>query len=207
MKRALKILLPFVLIAAVFVVYYSGLPSAQSYKDIGGHWAEAKIIEWSGYGVITGSDGLFRPGDGLTRAEMCTIISRVAELGSPAEDEYSDLEEGQWYYDVMLRCVAAGVLQPENGALHPEKQLSRQEGLDMLLRALGAEEERGLELLTGHYIRDGAAHNFGYDEDFEIDDSLRDIKEGSLDPDAALSRAELVLMLDACRAEGYLEIK
>ena len=102
MKRALKVILPFVLIAAAFVVYHSSLRTPELYGDTRGHWAEAKIEKWSGYGVITGSEGAFRPADGVTRAEMCTIISRVAELPDAAEDIYSDVE-GEWYADVMLR--------------------------------------------------------------------------------------------------------
>ena len=39
MKRVLKIILPFVLIAAVFVLYNSGLLSENSYSDTQGHWA------------------------------------------------------------------------------------------------------------------------------------------------------------------------
>ena len=207
MKRVLKVILPFVLIAAVFVLYNSGLLSENSYSDTQGHWAEEIIKKWSGRGVITGNDGLFRPLDGVTRAEMCTIISRVATLPEPAEDEYSDLEEDQWFAPVMLRCVAAGVLEPENGLLQPDKKLSRQEALDMLLRALGVDRSQGMELLYEHYRSDASSNNFGYDDELVVDDTLRDIKAGSLDPEGALSRAELVLMLDACQAKGYLNME
>lgn len=204
MKRYLKIILPFVLIAAVFVLYNTLAWTGGSYYDTEGYWAEAIIEKWSGRGVITGSYGAFRPSDGVTRAEMCTIISRVTELPEPSEDAYSDLEADQWFADVMLRCVSAGVLAPEGDTLQPDKQLSRQEALDMLLRALGVEQAHGMEFLTRHYHL-GGANNFGYDEDVRMEDDLYELRYGSLDPDAPLSRAELVLMLDACQAEGYLE--
>jgi len=207
MKRVLKIILPFVLIAAVFVLYNSGLLSENSYSDTQGHWAGGIIKKWSDRGVITGNDGLFRPSDGVTRAEMCTIISRIAPLPEPAADEYSDVEEGQWFAPVMLRCVAAGVLEPENGLLQPDKKLSRQEALDMLLRALGVEEAQGMELLYEHYRADASSNNFGYDDELVVDDTLKDIKAASLDPEGLLSRAELVLMLDACQAKGYLNME
>lgn len=207
MKRVLKVILPFAVIAAVFVLYNSGLLSENSYSDTQGHWAGEIIRKWSDRGVITGNDGLFRPSDGVTRAEMCTIISRVASLPEPAEDEYSDVEEGQWFAPVMLRCVAAGVLEPENGLLQPDKKLSRQEALDMLLRALDVDEEHGMEFLCGHYRSDASSNNFGYDDSFEVDDTLKDIKANTLDPEGLLSRAELVLMLDACQAKGYLNME
>lgn len=203
MKRYLKIILPFVLIAAVFVLYNTLVWTGGSYRDTEGYWAEDFIEKWSGRGVITGSNGSFRPADGVTRAEMCTIISRITELPEPVEDIYSDLEEGQWYAEVMLRCVAAGVLQPDGDLLRPDSQLSRQDAMDMLLKALGAEQSHGMEFLTRHYHM-GGANNFGYDEEAPMGDELYDIKYGSLDPEAPLSRAELVLMLDACEARGYL---
>ena len=77
----------------------------------------------------------------------------------------------------------------------------------MLLRALGVDRSQGMELLYEHYRSDASSNNFGYDDELVVDDTLRDIKAGSLDPEGALSRAELVLMLDACQAKGYLNME
>lgn len=207
MKRALKIFLPFLLIAAVFVLYNADVQSKPMYRDADGHWAEMKIEKWSDYGVITGSYDRFRPDEGVTRAELCTIIARVVELGEPAENVYSDVEEGQWYVENVLRCIAAGVLETEDGLAQPNKSLNRQEGLDMLLRALGVGQEHGMEFLTEHYWHDSDVRDFGYEEEFTLEGTLEELQNGTMDPEAQLTRAELVFMLDVCQAAGYLNIE
>ena len=51
--------------------------AAGSYADTNGHWAEAAIERWSGYGILQGSEGKFAPDGTLTRAQMATILSRL----------------------------------------------------------------------------------------------------------------------------------
>lgn len=207
MKRVFKILLPFIIITAVFVLYNLDLQSRPMYSDTEGHWAEMKIEKWSDYGVITGSYDRFRPDEGVTRAELCTIISRVVELGQPAENVFSDVEDGQWYTENLLRCIAAGVLEPVDGLVEPHESLTRQEGLDMLARALGMDEGRGMDMLSRHYWQDSDVRSFGYSEEGFSAETLEQLRDGCLEPDAPLSRAELVFMLDACQAEGYIEMQ
>lgn len=42
-------------------------------------WAAENVEKAAGAGIIEGENGSFRPGDGLTRAEACTIIKRFSD--------------------------------------------------------------------------------------------------------------------------------
>lgn len=205
MKRFLMVIMPFVIIAAVFVIYNVRPEAEPTYYDTQGHFAEEKIEKWSRLGIIGGSYGKFRPDDGVTRAEMCTIISRIVSLPEAAENEYSDLEDGEWYTDTMLGCVAAGIISGEDGLLRPDEKLSRSDGLEMLLRALGGDDGR-----SGELWQDTLANNCEYFEQYGLYNGPVEIEyysHESFDTSGELTRAELVMILDACQNEGYLDIR
>lgn len=205
MKKILMIALPFLLIVAIFVVYYADIGSDFMYSDTRGHWCEDKIEKWSNYGIISGGDGLFRPDDGITRAEMCVVVTRLTELGGAAENVYTDLEPEQWYTEPILRCIAAGVLVPEGDTVGHAEPVTRQEGFDMLLRALGVSDDIGLDVLCEHYDwEDIYSRSFGYVEEILDDAVIRELVNGQIDPREAMTRAELVYMLDTLEANGYL---
>ncbi len=86
------------------------LPHAGAFADTAGHRAEAAIERWSGYGIIMGYDGSFRPDDPIPRAEMAVIIDRMVSYRLSAENTYRDLDEG-WYTEAVLKASAAGVIQ------------------------------------------------------------------------------------------------
>jgi len=80
----------------------------------GDHWAYGNIATASDYGWVTGDNGLFRPEDKITRAEVAAIVNRM--LGRKADQEwvlanpdkiryFSDLQDTkQWYYFDMIEA-------------------------------------------------------------------------------------------------------
>ena len=69
-KRSLALVLA---IAMVLTTFGMTVVSAAQYNDTEGHWAESYINTWSGYGVIQGDGGYFRPDDAITRAEVAQV--------------------------------------------------------------------------------------------------------------------------------------
>lgn len=76
------------------------------FKDINGHWAMEYINTAASLGWIVGENGIFRPDDNITRAEVMTLVNRV--LGRLPESK-SDMLDGMttwednadetaWYY-------------------------------------------------------------------------------------------------------------
>lgn len=76
------------------------------FPDIKGHWASEYINIAASIGWVEGDNGIFRPDDNITRAEVMTLVNRV--LGRQPQSK-SDLREGMitppdntnennWYY-------------------------------------------------------------------------------------------------------------
>ena len=76
------------------------------FKDINGHWAEKYIERAATLGWIAGySDGTFRPGNYITRAEAMTMINRVLCRMPQSEDDllngmtvWPDNHPTDWHY-------------------------------------------------------------------------------------------------------------
>lgn len=81
-------------------------------------------------GIMVGvSDTSFAPNAVLTRAQMVTILYRMA--GTPESEtnkSFSDVKEGAWYYDAVQWAVANGVTNGMgDGTFAPNKEMTRVE--------------------------------------------------------------------------------
>lgn len=75
------------------------------FYDIAGHWAEGYINSAASIGWIEGENGIFRPDDNITRAEVMTIVNRMLGRQPKTRDdliegmtEWVDNNENAWYY-------------------------------------------------------------------------------------------------------------
>lgn len=76
------------------------------FKDIDGHWAENYINIAASIGWVNGHDGLFRPDDNITRAEVMTLVNRVLNRVPETVDDLLDnmvkwtdnSDVNAWYY-------------------------------------------------------------------------------------------------------------
>lgn len=111
-----------------------------TYGDTAGHWAEASIERWSGYGIIQGSNGKFDPDGQLTCAQLATILARLLKLPVAKDAGFIDNPADAWYYDAINRCAAAGILKGNgDGTVTPNASITRERAMVMLARALGIE--------------------------------------------------------------------
>ena len=137
-RKALSLILAFAMAVSLFTV---GASAAQpTYGDTAGHWAEASIERWSGYGIIQGSNGKFDPDGQLTCAQLATILARLLKLPAAKDAGFIDNPADAWYYDAINRCAAAGILKGNgDGTVTPNASITRERAMVMLGRALGIE--------------------------------------------------------------------
>lgn len=137
-RKALSLILAFVMAVSLFTV---GASAAEpTYGDTAGHWAEASIERWSGYGIIQGSNGKFDPDGQLTCAQLATILARLLKLPAAKDAGFIDNPADAWYYDAINRCAAAGILKGNgDGTVTPNASITRERAMVMLGRALGIE--------------------------------------------------------------------
>lgn len=137
-RKALSLILAFAMAVSLFTV---GASAAEpTYGDTAGHWAEASIERWSGYGIIQGSNGKFDPDGQLTCAQLATILARLLKLPPAKDAGFIDNPADAWYYDAINRCAAAGILKGNgDGTVTPNASITRERAMVMLGRALGIE--------------------------------------------------------------------
>jgi len=141
-KKAIILAISFILILSstsfVSGAENSGKTSA-TYQDAKGHWASAAIEKWSGYGVLCGSNDLFRPNDYLTRGEMACILSSLMGYQKTAENQFSDLPAGAFYTDAILKANATGVLVGDGDSANPTDRITREEAAVMMAKSFAVE--------------------------------------------------------------------
>jgi hypothetical protein len=211
MKKTVSVLTLLCLIASlafsgVYGAFAEDVPLAEDaplkgvrYDDIGGHWAENSIDSWSERNIINGFDGKFRPDDSITRGETAVILDRIMKFESEADNIFSDLDQN-FYTSAMLKANKAGVILGDGGLLRPNDAVTLQETAVMFSRAFE--------------IADGGGGATEFDDDGEIAGWARGyinamIKadylhgaDGRLNPEADISRAQVITILDNMYKSG-----
>ncbi len=122
----------------------SGAAKGIVFTDVDSTDANAMLINYlANRGLVKGfSDGTYRPGAGLSRAEAAAMLARAAELPqSEAGPRFSDVRPGHWAAGVITAATEAGYLGGySDGTFRPDAVLSRAEGLALLLRLSGQED-------------------------------------------------------------------
>ena len=71
-KRCMAMAAALTMSLAISSTALAAIPS-----DIGGHWAQGTIIQWTSKGYISGyEDGTFKPDNSITRAEFVRLVNQ-----------------------------------------------------------------------------------------------------------------------------------
>lgn len=172
------------------------LTPAMAFTDTAGHWAEASVNKWSQeYGVLQGyDDGSFRPDNSITRGAFAGILDRFLQFQSAAPaGTFSDTAGNRWE-DSILKLNAAGVYLGSEGKALPGDSITRQQAMTMVARAfqLGGTDNA----LTYHDEAQVANYARPYIAELTARGWITDAVENSFRPTEALTRAELVNLLN-----------
>lgn len=114
---------------------YQGNPVVkkdQTFKDIENHPAKEDIKLLAGEGIVKGSDGLYRPGDNITTAELCAMLVKADQ------EPYRWFQELQepWEKQYMEAARAMGILDKDDPA-EPGSLVTRLNFARMAVNAQG----------------------------------------------------------------------
>ena len=121
---------------------------AASFKDVpSGQWYTSWVDQASDRGLMSGftdpvtgrPTGYFGPDEPLTRAQVATVLWRMAGGSSSGHASFPDVERGSWYDAPVAWCVKAGVVTgytsgPDKGHFRPDRPVTRQELATMVYR-------------------------------------------------------------------------
>ena len=121
---------------------------AASFRDVpSGQWYTSWVDQASDQGLMSGftdpatgrPTGYFGPDEPLTRAQVATVLWRMAGGPSSGHASFPDVERGSWYDAPVAWCVKAGVVTgytsgPDRGCFRPSRPVTRQELATMVYR-------------------------------------------------------------------------
>ena len=121
---------------------------AASFRDVpSGQWYTSWVDKASDRGLMSGftdpatgrPTGCFGPDEPLTRAQVATVLWRMAGGPSSGHASFPDVERGSWYDAPVAWCVKAGVVTgytsgPDRGYFRPDRPVTRQELATMVYR-------------------------------------------------------------------------
>ena len=152
MKKVLSVVLVLAMILGSFSMVF-----ASNYSDVKDTDANSEAINvLSGLDVIGGyTDGTFKPEKTVTRAEMATMI--VNALGIPvkggAATQFSDVPASHWASGFISYAASVGFIAGyTDGTFQPEKTVSYNEAITMIVAALGYKADSLVGSYPGSFI-------------------------------------------------------
>ncbi|MBQ7599956.1 MAG: S-layer homology domain-containing protein [Clostridia bacterium] len=138
---------PFIIITAfvlVFTLLSAALPAAAAFSDVPGDSAFAEAVDYvRGRGLMVGtSSDRFSPDSTFTRAQMATVIYRLAgEPGVSGDDGFYDTDSGMWYSSAVLWASENGIVKGYgNGKFGTGDPVTQEQLLALLYRLEGEPE-------------------------------------------------------------------
>ncbi len=178
-------------------------PPAVTFSDIKDHWAQNDVEKLAGLKLLNGyPDGTFGPDYTVTRAEFAAMLMNVFEYADlkptvRSSVYFSDVSEGQWYYDCVSRMAQEDVLFGYgDGTFRPEKQITREEVAAMITRMLTRFEitmnDSELTFKDADYISWWARNPLGKIAPMDI---IRGMPDGTFNPADNATRAQAAVMI------------
>lgn len=135
----MKKILILVLIAAILAAAMCPVSAAETvFKDIADHWAKEYILQASERKLVQGYNGLYRPDDSMTRAELVTVLWRAMGQPKPTQaSTFTDLKQ-DWYKDAVAWAEENAVINGVGAGLFgPDGNVTREQLATILHRLSG----------------------------------------------------------------------
>ncbi len=132
-------------LASLMIVSGAPLVSAAniSFTDTTDHWAWKNgqipyLVEKEVLNGYKQSDGtyIFKPNGELKRSEFIKMLDETFGLTAKASINYSDVEEGDWFYEYYQKAAAQGYILNYGSSGYPNGYITREEATALLVRYL-----------------------------------------------------------------------
>lgn len=111
--------------------------SAAEFKDADSisSWAKEAVQFLTDKGFIQGDEkGNFNPAGTLTRAEAAEILSKALDLKPTGTEDFSDVDENDWFYNAVLATSPELFDGMGNGKFEPKAQLTREQAAKVIVQ-------------------------------------------------------------------------
>jgi hypothetical protein len=109
------------------------------FKDVANHWSKNAVNNMGSRMVIDGvGNGLFNPGQDITRAEFAAIM--VRGLGLKLENggtAFTDVQDSAWYSRAVQTAVSYNLINGfEDGTFRPTDKITREQAMNIIAKAM-----------------------------------------------------------------------
>ncbi|MEK3876544.1 Ig-like domain-containing protein [Paenibacillus sp. FSL M7-0420] len=139
------------------------------------------------------TDGTFKPGNSITRAEAASIIARTfSQSAVTAGVAYSDVPAGHWAADAIGQVTRSGIMKGYGGgSFKPNQTITRAEMATILSRLITSAQTQaaGFSDIAGHWAQAAV-------EQMSQAGIITGYEDGTFRPDQTLTRAEAVTIVN-----------
>ena len=108
---------------------------SMDFSDVSGSEYEDAINALAAYRIVFGDKGEFRPGDTMTRAEVCALLAQALDVYSSADGYFADVPKGSWYASSVNAMASLGLVSGVgNGKFAPNATMTQEEFITVLGR-------------------------------------------------------------------------
>lgn len=174
------------------------------FPDLEQSWARENALFCTAAGLFEG-DGGFRPEAALTRAQAVALLWRLCGAPDAATSgAFSDVAQDAWYAQAADWCAENGILgevSHGNAVFAPDTLLSRQELIVLLYRVCAADDAESRTVPRSFTDADAVAPWAVDGVAWAVESGIVHGKaDGTLAPDAPVTRAEAATLLANCLA-------
>lgn len=164
------------------------------------HWAQTSIDRFAQMDMIQGYQGDYRPNDFITRGEFAVLMNRMLKYEGVAKNTYKDLGD-TWYTQDMLKMAEAGVMLGDGKQLRPTDPITREEAAAIISRVFFLENKGKVQSFEdADAIAPWAVDSVNT---MKAKGYMRGRTNGSFEPGEAITRAEIIKVLDEVVTKVY----
>lgn len=141
MKKFLSLLIVVTIVLSSVAVFATETVTTTtpeiSFSDVNAETDTGKAIyKLVDAGILNGYlDGTFKPGNTLTRAELCKIINLVFGYTEADTENFKDVKKEDWFYDYVAVAKKAGYINGfEDGTFRGNEKLTREQSCAIIAR-------------------------------------------------------------------------
>ena len=172
-----------------------------SYNDVdAGDWFAEAVNYVTLTDLMNGTGEGFSPNNNLTRAQMATVLYRMAgEPEGTIENPFSDVADGQWYTDAVVWAAETGItLGTSADTFNPNDDVTREEMATFLYRFAEYESLDPIEVTGDLSAFPDADEVAGFATEamtWAVGQKIIAGVDGNLAPDGTATRAQVATVL------------
>ena len=166
------------------------------------HWAKKHIDNLLSKNILKGYvDNTFKANNPMTRGEFAAVLDRLFQFEDSkviSHNGFKDVKKNSWFYKTIQKFKNLGLIKGEKGSFNPNRPISREEMIKMLVDAIEKDGRISLTKNKADFTDSDSISKWAYEpmEKILSLDLIDGYPDKSLKPKQYISRAEIAKIID-----------